>query len=434
MKRVYLVIILILLFPFQVNATSLECPSVATQGEDIVCKFKENDIIGLKIKYEVDPIFTYLGVKVNEPWKGYYTGGKGLVVGNITDTSELQGEVVFQVGMNAVSGKEYSVGLSEIEVVKEGDVSSTVEDVSTKVRIVSDIHTLSTLKISNGSLSPKFSSDVMSYQATVKVGSIDIQATATDSNAKIEGDIGQKNLNYGVNTFTIKVISERGNTREYKLYITRVAKSKDTSLKSLKVNGKELELKSDSYYYSIDVDNDVENVEIDAIPNNNSSSVSIQKPEQLVIGENQISIKVTAEDGSECTYVVVVNRQRKLSSDNFIKSLSVKGYDLIFSSDKYNYELIILDEKKLDIDVILNDEKASYKIIGNKDLKSNQEIQIIVTAENGDKKTYTIKVVREVESNSDSITGSIRIVPLIVFIVLILSILIIRKMRKKVSE
>ena len=138
MKKVYFVIILILLFPFQVNALGLECPNVATQGEDIVCKITESEIIGLKVKYEVDPIFNYLKVKMNAPWKGYYTGGKGLVVGNITDISVFQGEVVFQVGMNAVSGKEYSIGLSEIEVVKDGDVNSTIEDVSTKVKIVSD--------------------------------------------------------------------------------------------------------------------------------------------------------------------------------------------------------------------------------------------------------------------------------------------------------
>ena len=105
--------------------------------------------------------------------------------------------------------------------------------------------------------------------------------------------------------------------------------------------------------------------------------------EKIVVGENTVKINVTAEDGTVGTYVIVVNRKEKLSSDNSIKSLVIKGYELDFKSDIYQYNLQIDGEEKLDINIELNDEKAKYKIKGNNNLKNKSIIEIEVTAEDG---------------------------------------------------
>ncbi|MBE6787827.1 MAG: helix-turn-helix domain-containing protein, partial [Ruminococcaceae bacterium] len=97
--------------------------------------------------------------------------------------------------------------------------------------------------------------------ATVTDEKIVISAVASDSRAKIEGDIGEKKLSLGVNTFSIKVISERGNTREYYIYVTRnkaaesvvTPLSNDISLKKLVLSTGEIKLEKDNYLYSVDV-------------------------------------------------------------------------------------------------------------------------------------------------------------------------------------
>ena len=241
-------------------------------------------------------------------------------------------------------------------------------------------------------------------------------------------------LKYGVNPFNVRVISERGNERNYHIFVTRILKNKDATLKSLVINGQEISLEADKFYYDLEVENEVVSLNVEANKNHELAQIEIEKPEELVVGENIVTIRVTAEDGTECTYVVNVSRKRLLSSNNLIQSLVIKGYDLNFTSDCYFYQLVISDEDKLNIDVMLADEFASYVISGNKNLKNNSKIEIVVKAENGEKRTYTIQVVREGEPNSNSFLSSIRLIPLIVFIILILVILIIKRVRNKVLK
>ena len=89
---------------------------------------------------------------------------------------------------------------------------------------------------------------------------------------------------------------------------------------------------------------------------------------------------VTAEDGSVGTYMIVIHRKLQLSNDVRIQKLIVKGYSLDFYSDIYDYQLKIVDEDSLDIEVVLNHEKATYEIIGNENLENNSVIKIRVTA------------------------------------------------------
>ena len=50
----------------------------------------------------------------------------------------------------------------------------------------------------------------------------------------------------------------------------------------------------------------------------------------------------------------------------------------------------------LKLEVILNDPSATYEVRGNSDFKvGDNVVEIVVTAENGDTRTYTINVKRE---------------------------------------
>ena len=75
-----------------------------------------------------------------------------------------------------------------------------------------------------------------------------------------------------------------------------------------------------------------------------------------------------------------------------MKKLEIENYSIEFDRYKKDYGLVI-DENinSLTIKVELEDDKATYEIIGADDLKANNyETKIIVTAENSKQRTYTI--------------------------------------------
>ncbi|WP_050636356.1 cadherin-like beta sandwich domain-containing protein [Candidatus Stoquefichus sp. SB1] len=75
---------------------------------------------------------------------------------------------------------------------------------------------LSSLTVSEGSLSPEFSANTTKYTVNLEGDKtkITINAKAKDSKAKVSGT-GDKDLKIGKNTFVIKCIAENGSTRNY---------------------------------------------------------------------------------------------------------------------------------------------------------------------------------------------------------------------------
>lgn len=88
---------------------------------------------------------------------------------------------------------------------------------------LSDNCNLSALSVSPGTLSPAFSKDTLNYTATVNdsATSIAVTATAEDSKAKVSLNGVQNNLQPGENTVKITVTAENGDTKTYKIVVTR---------------------------------------------------------------------------------------------------------------------------------------------------------------------------------------------------------------------
>ena len=372
---------------------------------------------------------------INSSWSSYYDGVDGFSIGNVNNQDSLVMDINVRVDMNALVNKDYTLELVDIEGNNNEYKSVSLDDVSCIIKLLSDINTLESLVVEGVNLSPKFDKNVFSYSGVTKKDKINIKAVSSDIDSKIEGDIGEKTLNIGVNTFIIKVTSPRGNVKEYKLYITREfekvddkenEKSNDATLKSLSLSNGKINFKSDNFLYNVDVGYDVDNIEVEAIPNDSKAKVEIVRSDVLEVGKNTIEVIVTAEDGTKAIYVVIINRKEKLSSDASIKDLVIKNYDLEFKTDIYNYVLAIDGEKKLDIKVILNDNKAKYTIKGNNDLNGDSIIEIEVIAEDGSSQVYKIDINKLSESNSNIIIQYIKIIPLIGFIILIGIVLVIK--------
>ncbi|MBR4891010.1 MAG: Ig-like domain-containing protein, partial [Clostridia bacterium] len=89
------------------------------------------------------------------------------------------------------------------------------------------------------------------------------------------------------------------------------------------------------------------------------------------------------------------------SPNNWLTSLKIDNYDIKFDAGKTSgYELEVSGAvSSVNISATTVNSKAKVEGVGKVALKeSNNEINIVVTAENGDKRTYTINIIRNIEN------------------------------------
>ena len=273
---------------------------------------------------------------------------------------------------------------------------------------------LSDLEVTGETLSPDFDKDTLSYTVTVDsdTDKATIVATAEDSRSTVTGT-GEKDLNYGSNPFEIKVKAEDGTEKVYTVTIERELSS-DVKLSDLKVDGETIPgFDPDVPSYTLpDVGNDVESITIDATPENDEATVEVVGADSngvvpLEVGENVITVKVTAQDGSVGTYTITVNREA--DDNNDLKSLEVEGYDITptFDPDTTEYTLEVPEDvDSITVNAEPDADTATVEGTGSHDLQPGENtITVTVTAEDGTEKTYTIKVTKE--ESDEKITSEV---------------------------
>ena len=103
---------------------------------------------------------------------------------------------------------------------------------------------------------------------------------------------------------------------------------------------------------------------------------------------------------------VVVNK----SDDNTLASLVVAGVEIVLEEDKLEYEITVgSDVTTADVVAILNNVAANItSIVSPEELAEGENvITVTVTAENGDVKVYTIKVIREEMPEEETTTTQV---------------------------
>ena len=212
-------------------------------------------------------------------------------------------------------------------------------------------------------------------------------------------------------------------------------KNEDASLKKLVINQKDISLKKNQYYYKVTLDNQEENLVVKTIPLYDTTKVDVLGESQLKVGSNEVRIVTTSESGIKNIYLVNVVRKKKQSHDSKLKSIVIKNYYLPFSSNRYQYQLSIKEESQLDIQLVLNDQASHYKIYGNKNLKNNSVIKIVVWAEDKSTSTYQIKILKENKNLSVKFFNeNSKLLPLIAFVLCIILVLVIKIARTYVKR
>lgn len=213
---------------------------------------------------------------------------------------------------------------TEIKIVFEGDTTDgnadsavTCSKTLTVAAPASDDCTLKSLTVSGQTLIPAFSKDTTIYSID-KVGfdvtKLDISATANDAGAKVS--VSGADLVVGANTVEVKVTASNGDTKTYKINVTReqdpnYVASSGTQLTSIETSAGTLSpaFKLGQKEYVIYVPYEQETISITGTSTDTTiKDIEIVDEVLLKVGTNELYIKVTAEDDTVDTYTFYVVR------------------------------------------------------------------------------------------------------------------------------
>lgn len=178
-------------------------------------------------------------------------------------------------------------------------------------------------------------------------------------------------------------------------------KSTDNTLKSLSASNATISpaFSSDVTRYTAEVPFEVEKLDLMASANDSKATVSIDNPTLKPGGTTDVTVTVTAENGSVKVYTISVKREQDPnyvpSGDNDLSGITVEGFLLSPFFDPTVTEYVIwlpYETESVTISGTASDALASVEVVGGEVLEAGRDnvIQIICTAENGQQKIYTV--------------------------------------------
>ncbi len=292
---------------------------------------------------------------------------------------------------------------------------------------------LKSLKVNGEAM--KITEDVFVYPYTsaYDTKTITLEVVPNDSTVRVmkkdKYDFALEDSSMSID-FSVSPLDGEG--ENYRVVVTRGVKP-DTSLKSLKVNDIEVSLSDKELKYEVIVPYNVNEPNIDAVPNNKNAKVKVDS-KTLVVGDNEAKITITT-DKAQSEYILNIIREDNIDkSVANLKELKIDEYKkLDFKENVLDYTLNFSSiPDHLTIKALPKDEDGKVEIIGNEDLFDNSKITIKITLD---------KIVREYtllikESKSISDNKKVILVCIIALIITIIALLVleIRSRKKEKKE
>ncbi|MBQ7847844.1 MAG: cadherin-like beta sandwich domain-containing protein [Clostridia bacterium] len=197
----------------------------------------------------------------------------------------------------------------------------------------------------------------------------------------------------------------------YTATVVERPKNTDNSLSALSVAEgvlvPEFDASNDQNEYTMTVPNSIEALTVSAQTADELATLSIEGTTSLVVGENTVTVTVTAENGDERVYTILVTRKEPPSTDTALKDLQIAEGTLtpVFDASITEYSITVpSDVTALTLTAQPLDDHASFVVAGNENFAVGKNtVTITVTAEDGlNTAVYTLTVTRErpVETSS----------------------------------
>lgn len=189
-----------------------------------------------------------------------------------------------------------------IEMIANEETQTEMIEVSEESQVASNNSKLKTLRLNHEGMTPIFSPDITEYYfLTEDLSALEVTATPENPNAKVT-TTGNTNFKDGLNIITVEVTSQDETSKT--IYTIFVTKTKDlekanTNLETLAIENVTLEpeFSNDIYQYNATVSNNIENINILAIPEKQGTKVEVTGGKNLQYGKNVVNVQVMAENG-----------------------------------------------------------------------------------------------------------------------------------------
>jgi hypothetical protein len=358
-----------------------------------------------------------LNVPFDKDTKNYtITIPKSVTKVNVNVTPEVSTTTYTIRGSNNLTEKASTIVITSIAEDKTYQVYEIVV-----LKETSNNNYLKELELTGGNLNEEFNKETLNYTVNIdgSVNDITVKALPEDESASVKGN-GTHAMIKGENTILITVTSEEGTDRIYTITVNKSLDS-NTELKSITNNrGSEVIKNEDptkDYDYLINVQYEISTIEIIGTPNSSTSTISGNGNYTLKTGEdNRITLRVTAEDNTYQDYIVKVVRDKSDNDDLDFLFLEEGGLSPIFQETTIYYEVLVpFNTDTLHIKALPEDENASVELtdstsvskyeftsdISNLNPGDAKEINVVVTAENGNVKIYTIHITKQASTEED---------------------------------
>lgn len=206
--------------------------------------------------------------------------------------------------------ENFQIEILEQDVAEDSNGRSIQKQNSTQLK---------SLRLNVEGIVPDFETDIYDYSLTLpeqlkEIKDIEVQTIAENENAKIEVS-GNKNLKDGLNIINV-VVTNQGKSQEYKIKVTKTQNLEmaNTNLENLAIEYAILspEFNEQITRYNTQVANEINQLNILAIPENENGKVEILGNNNLNEGNNKIEIKVTAPNGfTQRIYEINVYKRNK---------------------------------------------------------------------------------------------------------------------------
>lgn len=428
-KKIIIFIALIsVLLPINVKALTgsinLSCDKTKLNpNEETTCYVKGNineEVSGIDATLVLGDNLTLSSITKDSIWDSGDVGTDSNKIVLVTSNNPKGSfnVVTFKVKAGSKSNIDTKISLSSVKLSNATDFTETdftVDDVS--IRIPSTVNTLSSLTVSGTTFN--FNENTTGYELEVDSDKVTINATRKDTNSVVSGDTGSKNLKYGLNTFYVKVTSESGSVKTYTLKITRLDnRSKENYILNFKFSNYDLNFSKDKTNYDLIVNNKITRIASCYGEMNDDTILCI--------------------DAENLKYSDKANINISINDKNLNDLFDEEKIELKCNDDETSCE-VYFENNKIGMVEYKDDKKSGYVILD--DLKvGNNELKVIVTAENEEERTYILNINRkneegkiidktEEEITSNSGTGSIYmiIVGIVMVVALVVLFIVLRR-------
>lgn len=428
-KKIIIFIALIsVLLPINVKALTgsinLSCDKTKLNpNEETTCYVKGNineEVSGIDATLVLGDNLTLSSITKDSIWDSGDVGTDSNKIVLVTSNNPKGSfnVVTFKVKAGSKSNIDTKISLSSVKLSNATDFTETdftVDDVS--IRVPSTVNTLSSLTVSGTTFN--FNENTTGYELEVDSDKVTINATRKDTNSVVSGDTGSKNLKYGLNTFYVKVTSESGSVKTYTLKITRLDnRSKENYILNFKFSNYDLDFSKDKTNYDLIVNNKITRIASCYGEMNDDTILCI--------------------DAENLKYSDKANINISINDKNLNDLFDEEKIELKCNDDETSCE-VYFENNKIGMVEYKDDKKSGYVILD--DLKvGNNELKVIVTAENEEERTYILNINRkneegkiidktEEEITSNSGTGSIYmiIVGIVMVVALVVLFIVLRR-------